>query len=226
MREPTSGLIAYTMDANSIIEFIEEAKSGPGLYQTLDFGEGLIAKGAYNTIDDIKRYRFPPHMKGRTYLEIGCNLGATCIEMYRRGAKRVVGVDINEEYVELAKKAATLIDADIAYYRFDVDKEDIVERLGTFDVIGMFSVIHLSPPIHPQIFDPHGVLENVYKATNSLFITEISHLIQRKYFSWKLWFYSFNKRMLAQKFLQTCKWSRVEYLGEGKKHRSVFHCLK
>ncbi len=214
------------MDINKIREFIEEVKKGPGWYQTIDFGEGLMAKGRFNTIDEMKRYNLPSDMRGKSYLEIGCNVGATCIEMHRRGAKRVVGLDLNEDYVRLANKAASLIGADIAYHSFDVDKEDIAERFGSFDVVGMFSVIHLSPPIHPQIFNPHRVLENVYKATNSLFITEISNLIQRKYFSWKIWIYSFKKQMLAYKFLKTCQWSKVKYLGEGKKDRYVFHCIK
>jgi 2-polyprenyl-3-methyl-5-hydroxy-6-metoxy-1,4-benzoquinol methylase len=218
--------IATNMDKNRIIDFVTEVKNGPGLYQTIDFGDDFVAPGKFDTLAEIKKYNLPVDMKGKSYLEIGCNIGATCIEMYRRGANRVVGLDINDEYVGLAQKAAHLVDADIEYHKFDVDKEDIVERFGSFDVVGMFSVIHLSLPIHPQISDPHKILRNVYHATEDLFVTEISHLIQRKYFSWKLWIYSIKKQMLAYKFLQTCKWARVKYLGEGKKDRYVFHCIR
>jgi ribosomal protein L11 methylase PrmA len=48
----------------------------------------------------------PEDLTGRTVLDIGCNAGFYAIEMKRRGAARVVGVDSDERYLDQARFAA------------------------------------------------------------------------------------------------------------------------
>ena len=52
-------------------------------------------------------------LSGKTALDIGCNAGFYSIEMARRGADRVVGVDFDERYLRQAKLAAEFFGVDI-----------------------------------------------------------------------------------------------------------------
>src|SRR5438309_10077505 len=59
---------------------------------------------------NVKWQRFervlPTDLRGRTVLDIGCNAGFYSIEMKRRGAARVLGIDFDEQYLAQAKFAA------------------------------------------------------------------------------------------------------------------------
>src|SRR5436190_21361704 len=48
----------------------------------------------------------PEDLHGKSVLDIGCNAGFYSIEMKRRGADRVVGIDSNEYYLAQARFAA------------------------------------------------------------------------------------------------------------------------
>ncbi len=81
----------------------------------------------------------PVDLQGRTVLDIGCNAGFYSIEMKRRGAERVVGVDFDEVYLNQARFAAEMCDAQIEFRRLSVydvgqlrEKFDIVLFLGVF----------------------------------------------------------------------------------------------
>src|SRR2546421_12240252 len=44
-------------------------------------------------------HALPADLRGQTVLDIGCNAGFYAIEMKRRGADRVVGIDTDEEFL-------------------------------------------------------------------------------------------------------------------------------
>ena len=48
----------------------------------------------------------PPDLTGKTVLDIGCNGGFYSIEMKRRGAERVLGIDFDDDYLAQARFAA------------------------------------------------------------------------------------------------------------------------
>ncbi|MFL6785169.1 MAG: DUF1698 domain-containing protein, partial [Sphingomicrobium sp.] len=60
--------------------------------------------------------RFAPHLpddlSGRTVLDIGCNAGFYSIEMKRRGAQRVLGIDSDERYLAQARFATKTLGFD------------------------------------------------------------------------------------------------------------------
>jgi 2-polyprenyl-3-methyl-5-hydroxy-6-metoxy-1,4-benzoquinol methylase len=86
---------------------------------------------AYQTIDDHKgirdmEHRFelmslPDSFEGKTVIDIGCNVGAVCIEAKKRGAARVVGIDYKKETINVAKKIAEELEIDIEYFVFNID---------------------------------------------------------------------------------------------------------
>src|SRR5947209_5356273 len=56
-----------------------------------------------------------PNLAGQTVLDIGCNAGFYSIEMKRRGATRVLGIDCDEEYLDQARFAAEASGIDIEF---------------------------------------------------------------------------------------------------------------
>jgi tRNA (mo5U34)-methyltransferase len=81
----------------------------------------------------------PADLRGKTVLDIGCNAGFYSIEMKRRGADRVLGVDFDETYLAQARFAAEISGVDIEFRQLSVydvgllgEKFDLVLFLGVF----------------------------------------------------------------------------------------------
>jgi tRNA (mo5U34)-methyltransferase len=88
----------------------------------------------------------PADLRGASVLDVGCNAGFYSIEMKRRGAGRVVGIDSDERYLAQARLAAEVCGADIEFRNLSVYD---VARLGqTFDVVLFMGVLyHLRHPL-------------------------------------------------------------------------------
>jgi tRNA (mo5U34)-methyltransferase len=92
------------------------------------------------------RHAIPEDMTGKTVLDIGCNAGFYSIEMKRRGADRVVGVDFDDRYLEQARFAAEVKGQDIEFRKLSV--YDVAELGETFDVVLFMGVLyHLRHPL-------------------------------------------------------------------------------
>src|SRR6266540_1024626 len=59
----------------------------------------------------------PHDLTGATVLDIGCNGGFYCLEMKRRGAARVLGLDVDERYLNQARFAAETLGLDIEFQK-------------------------------------------------------------------------------------------------------------
>src|SRR5207253_9489003 len=72
----------------------------------------------------VKWQRFadalPADLHGQTVLDIGCNGGFYAIEMKRRGADRVVGIDSDAMYLAQARFAAEVSGVDIELHQMSV----------------------------------------------------------------------------------------------------------
>ena len=89
----------------------------------------------------------PPDLSGKSVLDIGCNAGFYSIEMKRRGADRVIGIDSDERYLAQARLASeTLGFVDIEFAKLDVyDVGALGER---FDLVIFMGVLyHLRHPL-------------------------------------------------------------------------------
>lgn len=121
-------------------------------FQNMDLGGVWTAPDHFlGDYPGEKFQRFAPHLPadlaGRSVLDIGCNAGFYAIEMKRRGAGRVLGIDSDERYLAQARFASeTLGFADIEYRRLDVyDVGAIGER---FDLVIFMGVLyHLRHPL-------------------------------------------------------------------------------
>lgn len=98
----------------------------------------------------VKFQRFadaiPRDLTGKSVLDIGCNGGFYSIEMKRRGAARVLGIDFDEDYLAQARFAADVLGEDIEFRQLSVyDVASIGER---FDVVIFMGVLyHLRHPL-------------------------------------------------------------------------------
>ncbi|RAI45093.1 TIGR04290 family methyltransferase [Rhodoplanes roseus] len=88
----------------------------------------------------------PADLTGKSVLDIGCNGGFYAIEMKRRGAGRVLGIDSDEDYLAQARFAAEVAEAEIEFRRLSVYE---VGQIGeTFDVVLFMGVLyHLRHPL-------------------------------------------------------------------------------
>jgi tRNA (mo5U34)-methyltransferase len=98
----------------------------------------------------VKWQRFsaaiPQDLTGKSVLDIGCNAGFYAMEMKRRGAERVLGVDSDDEYLRQARFAAEVTGADIEFRNLSVyDVGALGER---FDLVLFMGVLyHLRHPL-------------------------------------------------------------------------------
>ena len=91
-------------------------------------------------------HAIPADLTGRTVLDIGCNAGFYALEMKRRGADRVVGIDWDEAYLAQARFAAEANGADIEFRQLSV--YDVAALGEQFDVVLFMGVLyHLRHPL-------------------------------------------------------------------------------
>lgn len=88
----------------------------------------------------------PENLAGATVLDIGCNGGFYSIEMKRRGASRVLGIDVDDRYLNQARFAAETLGIEIEFEKRSVYAVDEVS--GQFDYVLFMGVFyHLRYPL-------------------------------------------------------------------------------
>lgn len=110
--------------------------------------------------------RIPPiSLTGKTLIDVGCGLGNTCIEAARRGAERVLGVDIDAERIEFAQRHVQKVAPEQATKVTFQNIESLKDlRSERFDlVLSQDSFEHLDDPegaVHDfrTLLSPGGVL--------------------------------------------------------------------
>ena len=90
----------------------------------------------------------PKDLSGKSVFDIGCNAGFYSIEMRRRGATRVLGIDSDERYLAQARLAAEVLgyQDEIEFAKLDV--YDVGTIGETFDLVIFMGVLyHLRHPL-------------------------------------------------------------------------------
>jgi tRNA (mo5U34)-methyltransferase len=88
----------------------------------------------------------PHDLRGRTVLDIGCNGGFFSMQMKRRGADRVLGIDFDQDYLAQARFAAEVEGLDIEFRRMSV--YDVAALGERFDIVFFIGVLyHLRHPL-------------------------------------------------------------------------------
>jgi tRNA (mo5U34)-methyltransferase len=89
----------------------------------------------------------PADLSGATVLDVGCNAGFYSLEFKRRGASRVLGVDVDERYLNQARFAASVLDLEVEFEKCSV--YDVDQIAGQFDYVLFMGVFyHLRYPLY------------------------------------------------------------------------------
>ena len=103
----------------------------------------------------------PADLSGRAVLDIGCNAGYYSIEMKRRGADRVVGIDFDETYLAQARFAAEVLGARIQFRQLSV--YDVAKLRDKFDLVLFMGVFyHLRHPLLALDLIPDHVCKDLF----------------------------------------------------------------
>jgi 2-polyprenyl-3-methyl-5-hydroxy-6-metoxy-1,4-benzoquinol methylase len=131
-------------------------------YQRIELPHGLSTGG--DDRSDVADLIFPADLTGKTVLDVGCFLGSFCHEAHRRGAKRVVGVDVDEDRLRQARTIAEIKGLPIEFKLLDINEQDPGEQ---FDVVILLNVLH-------HVRNPITVLDRLAHATREQLILEIA----------------------------------------------------
>ena len=105
-------------------------------------------------LGDYPRFKFArfadalPDVAGRSVLDIGCNAGFYSVEMQRRGAARVVGIDSDPRYLAQARLAAAALGVSDRVEFRQLDVYQVAELGERFDLVIFMGVLyHLRHPL-------------------------------------------------------------------------------
>ena len=119
------------------------------------------------------QHAIPADLRGKSVLDIGCNAGFYSIEMKRRGADRVLGIDFDERYLAQAQFSAEMLGLDIQFRRLSVyDIHMLGERFDIVLFLGVF--YHLRHPllaldlIHEHVSRDLFVFQSLQRGTDEL----------------------------------------------------------
>ncbi len=129
-------------------------------------------------------HAIPSDLSGRTVLDIGCNGGFHAIEMKRRGAAHVVGIDYDEDYLAQARFAAEVLGLEIEFRQLSVYD---IARLGErFDLVLFMGVFyHLRHPLLALDLIREHVVEDLLVFQSMLRGSEEVEPVQEDYSFWQ-----------------------------------------
>jgi tRNA (mo5U34)-methyltransferase len=122
-------------------------------FQNIDLGHG-VRTAPDHFLGDYPAFKFkgfagviPADLTGKSVLDIGCNAGFYSMEMKRRGAARVLGIDMDERYLAQARFASDALGfPDIEYRNLSI--YDVAALGERFDLVIFMGVLyHLRHPL-------------------------------------------------------------------------------
>ncbi len=123
-------------------------------FHNIDLGDG-ITTAPDHFLGDYPNFKFarfaaalPADLTGKSVLDIGCNAGFYSVEMKRRGAARVLGIDSDERYLAQARLATRALGfADGVEFR-NLSVYDVAALGERFDLVIFMGVLyHLRHPL-------------------------------------------------------------------------------
>ena len=106
---------------------------------------------ANNLFEIPALFSMMPELKGKRVLDLGCGFGEHCRRFVDYGAEKVVGIDISEKMLEVARNENS--DPKITYINMPI--EEIAQLNERFDVVVSSLAFH-------YVEDFAGVIRNVY----------------------------------------------------------------
>lgn len=131
-------------------------------YHRIELPYGLATAGADRsaTADAI----FPADLRGKSVLDVGCKYGFFCFEAARRGAARVVGLDVDPDSVRKARLLASCLASPVEFELADIERESLS---GEFDYVLCLNVLH-------HLADPIAALAKLGAAARERLVLEVA----------------------------------------------------
>ena len=130
------------------------------IYDNQTFFEGY-KKIRENEVNANNLFEIPalfsmmPDLKDKTILDLGCGFGEHCKRFVESGAKKVIGIDISEKMLEIARQENA--DSKITY--INMPMENISKLNEKFDIVISSLAFH-------YVEDFSGVVKNIYDMLN------------------------------------------------------------
>ena len=131
------------------------------IFDNETFFEGYRAirdrEGNANDLFEIPAlFSLLPDLNGKSILDLGCGFGEHCVEFVNKGASKVVGIDISEKMLEVAKKENS--NPAITYMLLPIEDIEMVD--GKFDIVISSLAFH-----YVEDFD--GAVKKIYDKLNT-----------------------------------------------------------
>ena len=133
-------------------------------YQNIELPYGL-STGGYDRSATAEQI-FPDDMTGKTVLDLGSKFGYFCFEAIKRGADRVLGVDVDADSVRKARLLADCLGVKASFEQFDIEKDTLDEK---FDYVLCLNLLH-------HMKNPLALLETLIGITNERLVLEVASL--------------------------------------------------
>ena len=180
------------------------------------------APGQTDSNHKLNRLKLPDNLSNKTVLDIGCNEGFFCNVALQRGATKVVGIDMDERFLDDARK------------RYANDQITFLKQGWNKLPEGPFDIILWTSAMHYEL-DPARILRNICAAVSpdGLFVLECGvHQIPRKEMVYSirhdggLWYPTlpFLENALSNAGLAYRIVSQAELVGTDPVPRVVCHC--
>lgn len=114
----------------------------------------------FNDPDRWRRFGLPKSLSGKSFIDIGCWEGFFCVEALKRGASRVVGLDMCTS----PKLLENLDKYDFEFVQMDIQSEKFL-TLPQFDVVSFCGVLY-----HHE--NPMSALFRLRKMVKELLVVE------------------------------------------------------
>ena len=135
-------------------------------YQSTDLQYGLSMEGSGRSSTAQKI--FPDDMTGKSVLDVGCRFGYFCFEALRRGADRVVGIDVHPESLRKARMVADSLGVKPDFELIDIEADPID---GAYDYVLCLNVLH-------HMKNPIAALDKLISVTRERLVLEVAGLGQ------------------------------------------------
>ena len=97
-------------------------------------------------------YSLCPDLEGKAVLDLGCGCGEHCAEYQRRGASKIIGVDISEKMLSVAKAEHP----EISFIRGDMSDLSFID--GRFDAVFSSLAVHYIEDFPALVRQIYGML--------------------------------------------------------------------
>ncbi len=136
-------------------------------YQNVPLPFGLSTGGVDRS--ETAKAIFGDETAGKSVFDLGCRFGYFCFHAEERGAKDILGVDIDPDFIRKSRILADMRQSSAKFQTFNIETEQLQQK---FDYVLCLNILH-------HLRDPLGALKKLIEATREKLVLEVAG------FSWR-----------------------------------------